>query len=498
MVIGSPKKQRGVFVVRTQAVSRRQFLRGGILVAAGIGTSALAAACGSAAPPPTPETKVVTQVVEKQVTQVVEKQVTQVVEKQVVVTATPAPAAQAAPAATGPVTIRYYQFMNSVEDVPWWQGGIDRFQQKFPQITIAHEHAPWGNYWEKLTASVAAQTQADTILMVTMYVQQYGRLNAIQDLGPFALADKTSGLEDQWPIVKRANTINGKWPYQLHYDLSTFGVFYNKDMFKKAGVPDPNDKLPDYWTFDEFRDAAIKLTNPKGPSGKQWGLAGQFSLWTNAGPLLQSNGGGFINEENTKCILDKPESIAMMEQIAELFTKYHIAPTAEEARDIPLFESGRVAMEVVNPEVALRYRVRIKDFEWDLAPLPVSAKTKVKANWGHGGGLSMSSLTKQPDAAWKFLNYYMSADNLAEMVGKSARGIPGRPSIGKTLLRPDQPPKNMQLFLDAVAWGRCSTWSNFDELQKITGPADQLMQDGKRPVADVLKEITPKIDALLV
>src|SRR5690349_17373341 len=99
----------------------------------GVAAAPLLAACAAATPAATPEAKVVTQVVEKQVTQVVTQvvekqvQVTQVVEKQVVVTATPAPAAQAAPASTGPVTIRYYQFMNSVEDVPFWQGGIDRF-----------------------------------------------------------------------------------------------------------------------------------------------------------------------------------------------------------------------------------------------------------------------------------------------------------------------------------------------------------------------------------
>src|SRR5215510_12891399 len=159
-----------------QRVSRRHVLRMGGLLALGAGASALGAACSGAAPP-TPETKVV----ERVVTQVVEKPVEKVVTKEVVVTATPAPAA-AAPASKGPVTIRYYQFMNSVEDVPWWQGGIDRFQKLAPEITIAHEHAPWGTYWEKLTASVAAKTQADAILMVTMYVQQYGRLDAIKDL----------------------------------------------------------------------------------------------------------------------------------------------------------------------------------------------------------------------------------------------------------------------------------------------------------------------------
>ena len=187
----------------------------------------------------------------------------------------------------------------------------------------------------------------------------------------------------------------------------------------------------------------------------------------------------------------------MMQQIADLFVKSKAAPTAEEARDIPLFESGRVAMNVSNPELALRYRERIKDFEWDVAPLPVATKTKKKANWGHGGGLAMGGGAKQPEAAWQFISYYMGAENLTEMVGKSARGIPGRPSIAKTLLRPDKPPKNMQLFIDGLDAGTTSYWTSFDEMLKILGPAEQAMQDGKRPVPEVMKEIAPKLDALI-
>src|SRR5207342_2345842 len=118
---------------------------------------------------------------------------------------------------------------------------------------------------------------------------------------------------------------------------------------------------------------------------KQWGMGSRPDLWTNGDAMMQSGGGGLINKENTKCLLDQPESIQVVEQLAELFTKYNVAPSAQEAQDIPLFESGRVAMEIGNPELALRYRERIKDFEWDVAPLPVSAKTKAKGNWVHGG-----------------------------------------------------------------------------------------------------------------
>jgi multiple sugar transport system substrate-binding protein len=329
-----------------------------------------------------------------------------------------------------------------------------------------------------------------------MYTQQYGRLGALQDLGQFGKSDPSANMEDQWAAVKRANTVQGKWPIQLHYDLSTIGVYYNKDLFKKAGLPDPNAKLPEYWTFDEFRDAALKLT-VDGPNGKQWGIGGRLDIFSIMAPLMETNGGGLINRDNTKTVLDKPESIEIMEQVAELYYKYKAAPTAQEAQTIPLFESGRVAMQLANPEASLRFRERIADFEWDVAPLPVSSKTKEKRNWVHGGGLTMSSATKQPEATWKFINYYMGAENLTEMVGKTARGIPGRPSIKQTLLRPDKPPKNLQLFIDAVDWATCSVVNNFDEFNKILTPASDDIYDGKRPAADVFREITPKLDALL-
>ena len=406
------------------------------------------------------------------------------------------PAAQSSSGSAGAVSIRYYQFMNSEEDVPIWKAGIDRFQKKDPSITIQHEYAPWGDYWQKLATEAAAGSQADAILMVSMYTHQYGIPGVIQSLDSYAKADSTAAVDDQWPKVKPANTVNGKWPMELMYDESTTCIYFNRDMFKKAGVPDPTAKLPDYWTFDEFSEAAIKLTS-NGPSGKQWGILGRFDFLGSIPPMLQTFGGGFLNADNTKCIVDDPTNIATLQKIVDLYVKNKIAPTPAEAGNIPLFESGRVGMVLANPEVTLRYRNRIKDFDWDIAPLPVAPNTKTKTNWIDGGGLSMSGKTKQTDATWKFVNYYMSGENLAEMVGKSARGIPGRPSVVNSFIQPDLPPKHIQLFVDAMGFATNLWYLNFDEFSKITGTAADQIFTGTRPVADVMKEIAPQINKLL-
>ncbi|MFD1904208.1 extracellular solute-binding protein [Paenibacillus rhizoplanae] len=40
----------------------------------------------------------------------------------------------------------------------------------------------------------------------------------------------------------------------------SFGLFYNEDIFKEAGVEPPPSNVADAWTWDEFVEVAKKLT----------------------------------------------------------------------------------------------------------------------------------------------------------------------------------------------------------------------------------------------
>ena len=42
----------------------------------------------------------------------------------------------------------------------------------------------------------------------------------------------------------------------LTKDYSPLAIYYNKDLFDKAGVPYPKDG----WTWEDFQDTAVKLT----------------------------------------------------------------------------------------------------------------------------------------------------------------------------------------------------------------------------------------------
>lgn len=50
--------------------------------------------------------------------------------------------------------------------------------------------------------------------------------------------------------------------YKLPFNVITFGIVYNKDMFKKYGIVDENGEPTPPKTFDEMREYAKRMTNP--------------------------------------------------------------------------------------------------------------------------------------------------------------------------------------------------------------------------------------------
>ena len=87
-----------------------------------------------------------------------------------------------------------------------------------------------------------------------------------------------------------------------------YGLFYNKQAFKDAGVPNLPTKMEDALTWDQLVEVAKKLTidqnartRPSLVSTKQ--RSGQYGIRFdfNQGaymPLVRSNGGDYVTDDN--------------------------------------------------------------------------------------------------------------------------------------------------------------------------------------------------------
>ena len=399
-----------------------------------------------------------------------------------------------APAAKDAVALRL-TFWGDLDDMPTWKAGLNQWDQKQSGIKINWENTPWDQYWTKLQTEVAGGTTPDVVGMVSMYSQQYCRQGTLLALDDFIAKEPDVQMDDFWPAIMNAYKWQNK-TYALPYDLSTMCMMYNKKLFDEAGVSYPTE-----WTWDQFLDAATKLTKDTNGDGKpdQYGYILPTFDWTIDVPL-GTNKGRFISEDGLKCMLDTPEAVETIQFLADTRNVQHVAPTPGEAGDIPLFETGKAAITWGNPEYVQNLVERVgpprqnDKFLWDVCYFP---QKQQNANAVQGGSFSIGKSTKYTQEAWDFVKFYTSGPVLEMMVGKPSRGIPGRRSVAKSLIT-DQNPEHQQFFLDAVDLPSTSTFipayqQAIDIMHKYT---DQVFL-GQMTAAEGCPKVVAELDPIL-
>jgi multiple sugar transport system substrate-binding protein len=358
----------------------------------------LSAACGQTVP----EAVTVVETVEVEVVKTVE------VEKEVVVTATPEPAAEA-PVAEGAKTILRVGTGDSGEGLNPHQEIIAKFEEENPDILVQLEAVAGRDYYARLLTQIAANDAPDIMQIGDDAVPQF------VDSGAFlALDDFISGTTGNAPldgdIYLPGLLAPGQYQDQqwlLPKDYSPLAIYYNKTIFDEFGVDYPQDG----WTWDEFLSTAQALTQDTDGDGKTdvWGIqlpgpwTTGFEYWVAAagGSLMSEDGQSFVGH------MDSPETAAAVQFYADLYNKYEVAPPPADMSVFgggnSEFDNGQSAMRIFGrwPQSGLRENPNI-----DLGVVGPPQQVE-RANVLFWGGFGIYSGTENPEAAWRFLRFYV-------------------------------------------------------------------------------------------
>jgi multiple sugar transport system substrate-binding protein len=119
---------------------------------------------------------------------------------------------------------------------------------------------------------------------------------------------------DFYPSERQAATVNGK-VVGVPALVDNLSLVYNKKLFAQAGIPAPTND----WSWQQFRDAARKLTNA-GTKTYGWAYVNDGSedtVWRFIAMLWQA-GGELLNSDNTKPAFDSPAGLAALQQLREM------------------------------------------------------------------------------------------------------------------------------------------------------------------------------------
>jgi len=332
------------------------------------------------------------------------------------------PAAEAPAVAEQPVTIRASMW-ESAEALEPYNKAKEAFEKKYPNIKVQLESVPQ-DYGTKLLTQIAAATAPDVFQVGDGDVAKYVSKGAIEDLGSYMAADK---LDPSlfFEGVYNVGVVNGK-TYLLTKDFSPLVLYYNKDMFKAANVPEPKEG----WTWSDFLDAAKKLTVRDGDKVTQWGVQlpdnwGDY-LWSRGFSIFAfQNGADFLSPDGTKAT-GYMNSDAMVEAVqfyVDLVKKEKVAPDMATlkaaASNADLFVSNKAAMLITG-------RWPMKDYQkntqlnFATAPLPVGKKAANAICWA---GFAMYNKGQNKDAAWKWLKFIGAEDGAKEFANYALTAV---------------------------------------------------------------------------
>jgi multiple sugar transport system substrate-binding protein len=303
----------------------------------------------------------------------------------------------------GKVTLKFWNGFTG-PDRPALEELVKRYNASQNKITIQMEIMPWDVFFQKLLSSMNSSSGPDLVAMDTAQMPQYAARGVFASLDKYYQDDDAKNLVQ--PAVE-ANTYKGT-KYGVPMNFTTLLLYWNKDMFKAAGL-DPQ-KPPATW--QEFADAAKKLTKDTNKDGKpeQYGLAiadhQTIAMWP---ILLWQNGGGVVSQDGTKSTLGDPATIEAAEYWRSLIATNKIAPIGLGGADADkLFQSKKAAMEIVGPWMTSGFKEAGIDF--GLA-MPPAGKQNVTLGTSVAFNVNKRAGAAKTDAAIEFMKYWNSKDS---------------------------------------------------------------------------------------
>lgn len=195
--------------------------------------------------------------------------------------------------------LRWSMWSDTPEETKVWKDLAEDVHKKNPDITVNLETVTFADYWDKLSTQIASENEADIVAMQSLRMPGFAVRGALQSLEPFIEDDSGFDVEDFFEPIRQGLSSEGEL-YALGYDIGPILLYYNKDLFNKAGVEPPSPETPMSW--EEFREKAEQLTDP---AAKEYGFVTQ-PVFDSIVPWIWSGGGDYMNAAETECTLDTP------------------------------------------------------------------------------------------------------------------------------------------------------------------------------------------------
>lgn len=336
--------------------------------------------------------------------------------------------AQETASSAEPVTLKIanYAVLEKGYD-EFWSNVKSGFEEKYPNVTIEWVTAPYGEILNQVINMAGGGDRVDCVFSEMIW------LPALEDAGLAAPLDEVLDadfLNDYYPNILEAHSINGK-VYGAPLYVSPSLLFYNKELFKKAGL-DP-DAPPT--TYEEMLAMAEKLSALKTDDGNKVYAFGQPTASVIViGSSIQAfaaNFGGYVFDENGSLDV-KNQGLTDALNMLKMLDEKGYNPQNAKPKDLRnLFALGQLAMyydnswgyngaKSINPEVV--------NFAAASAPLKGGSGEGASTLQSHCF-VAIDNGTEHVEAVKNFIQYVITPEILNDYIANIAPALPAKKAM---------------------------------------------------------------------
>lgn len=372
-------------------------------------------------------------------------------------------------------------------------------KEKGIEVEYVKVPADWPEYVQKVVASIAAGDAPDMINLSPLTKMDFTTNDYLLDLNPLMEADNVDASQWYPPTFDAWKDDQGKL-FGFGHGIYTEAIYYNKDLFEKAGLTAPSMAWDESWTWEEMADYARKLTEGEGAT-KQYGLFVEPQLgWMT--PIFKAYCGSIGVPDGSKLDMDSEGSVAALKFLTDLMWKDETAPRAEvtgATSAYELFLTGRLAMFWDGSWMMPGFANDIKDFEWGVLPLPKGECGTYTGYWVDAYAIPAAS--KNPDAAFEFMKFMVGDEASSAYVDQGLFGIPGKISVAEArandLFKP-LTTEEAKVWLDSANYGSTPEYTlNWNEVWDTTNKIIQRVQLGEITAEEAGKLMVDEADRII-
>lgn len=374
-------------------------------------------------------------------------------------------------------TVAYY----SAKTGPYYEALATEFESKHPEIDIKVEVVNWDVLNQKLTTDISSNVNSDIAIIGTRWLVDYVEQGIAQPLDDLINDDVKSRFV---PAFLKPGTLNGKL-YGLPVAASARAMFYNKDLFAKAGQ-----KVPKNW--DELEKSAAEIAKIEGNYG--FGLQGKevetdvyfyYGMWSEGGTLLKKDGSSN---------LASAASLKAAQRLQNMITNGATQPgvTSYSREDVQnLFKQGRVGMMITAPFLVNQIKEEAPSLNYGIVPIPAGQS---QATYGVTDSIVLFENSQHKAAAVKFMDFMFSKEQRAKF--STNEGF--LPVLKSVSALPEFAENDaIKTFVNMLPQARFApTISGWPEVADITSNAIQAIYGGANP-EDVLAKAEKRINRVI-